>query len=39
MKWTPAHEMNLLREILAERPFDHPKGSRKIGVSMARDRG
>lgn len=33
MKWTQAHDMHLLREILAERPFDHPKGSRQIGIA------
>lgn len=33
MKWTEAHDMHLLREILAERPFDYPKGSRQIGTA------
>ena len=32
MKWTKDHDQQLLREILAERPFDHPKGSRQIGA-------
>ena len=32
IKWTQAHDKHLLREILAERPFDHQKGSRQIGV-------
>jgi hypothetical protein len=32
MKWTQAHDKHLLREILAERPFDHQKVSRQIGV-------
>lgn len=33
MKWTEVHDKHLLREILAERPFDHPKGSRQIGIA------
>ena len=32
MKWTQAHDKHLLREILAERPFDHQKGLRQIGT-------
>jgi hypothetical protein len=32
MKWTQAHDQHLVREILAERPFDHQKGSRQIGT-------
>ena len=31
MKWTEQHDLELVKEILAERPFDHPKGSRQIG--------
>ena len=30
MKWTQTHDEHLIREVLAERPFDHPKGSRQI---------
>ena len=30
MKWTPRHDLELVREMLAERPFDFPKGSREI---------
>jgi hypothetical protein len=32
MKWTQAHDQHLVREILAELPFDHQKGSRQIGT-------
>lgn len=32
MKWTPMHDLELLKEILAERPFDYPKRSREIGL-------
>ena len=32
MKWTDQHDLELVKEILAERPFDHPKGSRQIGL-------
>ena len=32
MKWTKDHDQQLHREILAERPFEHPKGSRHIGA-------
>lgn len=32
MKWTAEHDLELVREMLAERPFDYPKGSREIGV-------
>ena len=32
MKWTPIHDLELLKEILAERPFDYPKRSREIGA-------
>jgi hypothetical protein len=32
MKWTQAHDQHLVREILAERPFDHQKGSHQIGT-------
>lgn len=32
MKWTRQHDLELLREILAERPFEQPKGSRMIGI-------
>ena len=31
MKWSDKHDLELVKEILAERPFDHPKGSRQIG--------
>ena len=31
MKWPDQHDLELVKEILAERPFDHPKGSRQIG--------
>ena len=31
MKWSDQHDLELVKEILAERPFDHPKGSRQIG--------
>ena len=31
MKWTPKHDLELVKEMLAERPFDYPKGSREIG--------
>ena len=30
MKWTPRHDLELVKEMLAERPFDFPKGSREI---------
>ena len=33
MKWTDKHDIDLIKEILTERPFDHPKGSRQIGVT------
>ncbi len=32
MKWTPEHDLELVKEMLAERPFDYPKGSREIGT-------
>jgi hypothetical protein len=32
MKWAQAREQHLVRKILAERPFDHQKGSRQIGT-------
>lgn len=32
MKWTLIHDLELLKEILAERPFDYPKRSREIGA-------
>jgi hypothetical protein len=32
MKWTDQHDLELIKEILTERPFDHPKGSRQIGL-------
>lgn len=32
MKWTKDHDQQLLREILAGRPFEYPKGSRQIGA-------
>ena len=32
MKWTKDHDQQLLQEILAERPFEHPKGPRQIGA-------
>ena len=32
MKWTPKHDLELVKEMLAERPFDYPKGSREIGA-------
>ena len=32
MKWTPVHDLELAKEMLAERPFDYPKGSREIGA-------
>ena len=31
MKWSHAHDEHLIRRILAERPFVHPKSSRQIG--------
>ena len=31
MKWSYKHDLELVKKILAERPFDHPKGSRQIG--------
>ena len=32
MKWTKDHDQQLLQEILAERPFEHPKGPRQIAA-------
>ena len=32
MKWTDQHDLEFNKEILTERPFDHPKGSRQIGL-------
>lgn len=32
MKWTKQHDLELVKEILTERPFDHAKGSRQIGL-------
>ena len=32
MKWTPRHDLELVKEMLAERPLDFPKGSREIGA-------
>ena len=32
MKWTPKHDLELVKEMLAERPFDYPNGSREIGA-------
>ena len=32
MKWTPKHDLELVKEMLAERPFEYPKGSREIGT-------
>ena len=32
MKWTPIHDLELLKEILAEKPFDYHKRSREIGA-------
>ena len=31
MKWSDQHDLQLVKEILAKRPFDHPKGSRQKG--------
>ena len=31
MKWSHAQDEHLIREVLAERPFDRPKASRQIG--------
>ena len=31
-KWTRRHDLELLRDILAGRPFEQPKGSRMIGL-------
>ena len=31
MKWSDQHDLELVKEILAERALDHPKGSRQIG--------
>ena len=36
MKWTKQHDLELIKEILAERPFDHAKGSRQIGITWQR---
>ena len=33
MKWTKQHDFELIEEILSERPFDHAKGSRQIGIT------
>ena len=38
MKWTDKHDIDLIKEILTERPFDHPKGSRQIGVTWQKNR-
>ncbi|CAB3993629.1 Hypothetical predicted protein [Paramuricea clavata] len=32
MKWTKEHDKELLKEMLMERPFEQPKGSRMIGL-------
>ena len=31
MKWTPEHDVELVKEMQAESPFDYRKGSREIG--------
>lgn len=31
IKWSDQHDLALVKEISAERPFDHPKDSRQIG--------
>ena len=36
MKWTDQHDHEFIKEILTERPFDHPKGSRQIGLVWER---
>ncbi|CAB4021200.1 Hypothetical predicted protein [Paramuricea clavata] len=36
MKWTDQHDLELIKEILTERPFDNPKGSRRIGLVWER---
>ena len=36
MKWTDQHDLEFIKEILTERPFDHPKGSRQIGLVWER---
>ena len=36
MKWTDHHDLEFIKEILTERPFDHPKGSRQIGLVWER---
>lgn len=36
MKWTEQHDLELVKEILAERPFDHAKGSCHIGLVWQR---
>ena len=32
MKWTADHDLELVKEILAERPFEHAKSSWGIGI-------
>ena len=32
MKWTKEHDKELVKEMLMERPFEQPKGSRMIGL-------
>lgn len=36
MKWSKEHDKELLKEILFERPFEQPKGSRMIGLVWQR---
>ena len=36
MKWGKEHDKDLLKEILMEKPFDQPKGSRMIGIVWQR---
>ncbi|CAB3986221.1 Hypothetical predicted protein [Paramuricea clavata] len=36
MKWTDKHDLELIKEILTERPFDNPQGSRRIGLVWER---
>ena len=36
MKWTDQHDLELIKDILTERPYDHPKGSRQIGLVWER---
>lgn len=33
MRWTEVHDLEMVKEILTERPFDHAKGTRQIGLA------